>query len=118
MANDQAPTSWKGIPRLTGEALRHVLVGNTMTGRHRLLIKWAMHYRADGTTGGRFTFLGRKEGRWWLEGDVWCATWPMMNGGRPNRYVAFQNGDRLKWFKVTGEEMPNDRVLPGNPYGL
>jgi len=118
MIKNIAPSHWKGLHRLSGDEIKSTLVGNTMTGRHNLLIKWAMYYRPDGTTGGKFTFLGRREGLWWLEGDAWCAAWPMMNKGKPNKYVAFKNGRHLKWFKTSGEEMANDLVFPGNPLGL
>lgn len=117
-SNVAIPDKWKGFKRLSGEELKAVLVGNTMTGRYKLLIKWAMHYQPNGTTSGKFTFLGRREGEWWQEEDVWCAAWPMMNNGQPNKYIAFQNGDYLKWFKIDGEEMANDLVVPGNPFGL
>ncbi|MEO0952157.1 MAG: hypothetical protein AAFY44_12660 [Pseudomonadota bacterium] len=103
---------------MSGSAIRKTLVNNTMVGRHRWIIRWAMFYREDGTTCGRFSFLGRRRGKWWLEGDIFCAAWPMMNNGRTNRYVAFRNADRVKWFRLSGEEMRNDRVLPGNPMRL
>ena len=40
------------------------------------------------------------EGRWWVEGDLWCRQWKEWAYGETGRYYITRNGQQLKLFNL------------------
>ena len=58
--------------------------------------------RADGTMSGRAGHADEEqdEGRWWVEGDLWCRQWNQWAYGEESRYYIARNGQQLKIYNT------------------
>lgn len=59
---------------------------------------------ADGTMTGRAGFANEDldQGRWWLEGDLWCRQWREWSYGQVVRFRIVVEGERIHWVSPDG----------------
>lgn len=58
--------------------------------------------RVDGTMAGRSGYANEEqdEGRWWIEGDLWCRQWDNWAYGETGRYYIGRKGQHLKIYNI------------------
>ncbi len=50
-------------------------------------------------------------GRWWIEGDLWCRQWANWAYGEISRLRVRLTGDRIEWFRPEGGALVDAGVL-------
>ena len=68
--------------------------------------------RADGTMIGRAGHANEEqdEGRWWVEGNLWCRQWTHWAYGEPSRYYITLQGQQLKIYN-TGKRLVDSAII-------
>lgn len=63
-----------------------------------------IHLAPDGSMSGRAGFANEDidEGRWWLEGDLWCRQWREWSYGQVIRFRITIEGERICWLSPDG----------------
>ena len=58
----------------------------------------------DGRMNGRagFPIEDRDQGRWWLEGDLWCRQWEQWSYGQVVRFRIALEGEQIHWVSPDG----------------
>ena len=58
----------------------------------------------DGSMSGRagFPLEDADQGRWWLEGDLWCRQWSRWSYGQVLRFQIVLEGERIHWVSPDG----------------
>lgn len=68
----------------------------------------------DGTMHGRAGFANEDtdEGRWWIEGDLWCRRWRCWAYGEEARFRTVIAGARIRWQSPEGRLIDSAVYLP------
>lgn len=89
---------------LRGRSLRKAMSGlrllyNTVYGEPCIL-----ELRANGAMAGVAGARGddRDQGRWWIEGDLWCRQWQHWAYGEVAAFSVVIDGDQLRWYGSDG----------------
>lgn len=53
------------------------------------------------------------EGRWWVEGDLWCRQWKQWAYGEPGRYYITAQGQQLRIYN-TGKRLIDTAIIQPN----
>lgn len=112
-----------GGERLSGEAFRAIVLGNTLDRRLPNGSRLLMYVASDGTQRLRIvTPTGQRasdSGRITIQNDQVCSSWARIDGGRPTCFAYFRLGQSLVAIDVSGEISPTRfEVLQGNPERL
>jgi len=89
---------------LTEEELKQCMSGATFLSKTVYGDPITIDLRADGTMSGRAGFANEDldEGRWWLEGDLWCRQWQEWSYGQVVRFRIVLEGERIHWVSPDG----------------
>jgi len=89
---------------LTEDELRAQMPGATFLCRTVYGDPLTIDLYADGTMSGRagFAHEDRDQGRWWLEGDLWCRQWNEWSYGQVVRFRIVIEGGRIQWVSPDG----------------
>ncbi|MEI7573578.1 MAG: PLP-dependent aminotransferase family protein, partial [Phenylobacterium sp.] len=90
--------------RLSGAALQAAMSGAVLLCKTVYGDPCTIELLTDGRMVGRAGYANEDcdEGRWWVEGDVWCRQWVRWSYGETSRLVTAIVGDRIGWFDVGG----------------
>ena len=63
-----------------------------------------LELRADGSMAGVAGAGGEDcdQGRWWIEGDLWCRQWQQWAYGEAAAFSIVIDSDQLRWYSETG----------------
>jgi GntR family transcriptional regulator/MocR family aminotransferase len=102
---------------LSEQELRERIPGSTILCKTVYGDPLTIELLPDGKMAGRAGFANedRDEGRWWLEGDLWCRQWHEWSYGQVARFQIALEGDRIHWVSVDGR--PIDSGLFARPTG-
>ena len=97
---------------LRGEQLQRTLSGSTWLYKTVYGDPASFELHADGRLTGLAGHANeeRDEGRWWVEGDLWCRQWKQWAYGEPGRYFITLQGQQLRLFD-TGRRLVDSAVL-------
>ncbi len=89
---------------LTEDELRVAIPGATLLCRTVYGDPLTIELHADGTMSGHAGFASEEldQGRWWLEGDLWCRQWHEWSYGQVARFHIVLEGDRIQWVSADG----------------
>lgn len=106
---------------LSGEEMRELLFGNTLTGSHASVgAAWNAYVAPDGAIHIRGT---RKEGAYeffgtvTIEDDLWCENWKIVNFQMKCRRIS-RDGEYFSVIRDDGKVLSSFIVRPGDPEGL
>ncbi len=92
------------VAPLRGRALRRAMSGvrllyNTVYGE-----PCTLELHADGGMAGVAGAGGEDcdQGRWWIEGDLWCRQWRQWAYGEVAAFSIVIDGDQLRWYSEAG----------------
>jgi GntR family transcriptional regulator/MocR family aminotransferase len=87
---------------LRGPALQRTMCGATWSYRTVYGDPATFELLADGRLTGLSGHANeeRDEGRWWVEGDLWCRQWQHWAYGEPSRYYITLQGQQLRLFNT------------------
>ena len=70
----------------------------------------------DGSMSGRAGFANedQDQGRWWLEGDLWCRQWQQWSYGQVVRFRIVLEGERIHWVSPDGRLIDSGIITPPN----
>ena len=87
---------------LHGEDLERAMRGSTWIYKTVYGDPATFELRADGSMNGRAGHADEEqdEGRWWIEGDLWCRQWNEWAYGEESRYFICRQGQHLKIFNT------------------
>ena len=90
--------------RLSGAALQAAMSGAVLLCKTVYGDPCTIELLTDGRMVGRAGYANEDcdEGRWWVEGDVWCRQWVRWSYGETSRLMTAIVGDRIGWFDVGG----------------
>ena len=85
---------------LRGEELERVMRGSTWIYKTVDGDPTTFELDPDGTMKGRAGHADeeRDEGRWWIEGDLWCRQWNEWAYGEKSQYYITMKGQHLKIY--------------------
>jgi GntR family transcriptional regulator/MocR family aminotransferase len=85
---------------LKGDALRRVMSGSTWSYQTVYADPATFELHCDGTMDGRAGHANEEqdEGKWWIEGDLWCRQWKQWAYGEPSSYYVTLSGQHLKLY--------------------
>ncbi|MEE4218999.1 MAG: PLP-dependent aminotransferase family protein [Xanthomonadales bacterium] len=97
---------------LRGEELGTTMRGSTWIYRTVYGDPATFELHADGTMTGRAGHANEEqdEGRWWIEGDLWCRQWNEWAYGESGRYYVSLKGQQLKIF-TTGRRLVDSAII-------
>ncbi len=104
---------------LSGPAFLALVSGNTLLAESGAGVRALLFVAADGTI--RMLVWGEdgqksRTGKMELVDGKPCTRFADQNGGRPNCFRAFKDGDRIRALKPDGETVEATwRLVPGNP---
>jgi len=89
---------------LTEDELRAHMPGATFLCRTVYGDPLTIDLFPDGTMAGRAGFANEDldEGRWWLEGDLWCRQWREWSYGQVVRFHIVLEGAQIQWISPDG----------------
>lgn len=87
---------------LKGQELESAMKGSTWIYRTVYGDPATFELRPDGTMGGRSGHANEEqdEGRWWVEGDLWCRQWNAWAYGEQGRYYITLQGQQLRIYNT------------------
>lgn len=87
---------------LRGEALEETMRGSTWIYKTTYGDPATFELHEDGRMTGRAGHANeeRDEGRWWVEGDLWCRQWKEWAYGEESRYYITLNGQHLRIYNT------------------
>lgn len=87
---------------LRGDALRETLSGSTWAYRTVYGDPATFELHSDGRLSGLAGHANeeRDDGRWWVEGDLWCRQWRQWAYGEPGRYYIALQGRELRIYNT------------------
>jgi len=85
---------------LQGDELERAMRGSTWIYKTVYGDPATFELHADGTMSGRSGHANEEqdEGRWWVEGDLWCRQWNEWAYGEQGRYYIALQGQQLKIY--------------------
>jgi GntR family transcriptional regulator/MocR family aminotransferase len=85
---------------LQGDELQRAMRGSTWIYKTVYGDPATFELHADGTMSGRSGHANEEqdEGRWWVEGDLWCRQWNEWAYGEQGRYYIALKGQQLKIY--------------------
>ena len=89
---------------LNGRELRRQMPGATLLYKTVYGDPCTIELSRDGGMTGKAGYAGedRDEGRWWIEGDLWCRQWQSWAYGETVKFRTRIDGDRIQWFNASG----------------
>jgi hypothetical protein len=113
--------AWGG-ETLSGEALRTLVFGNTLDGRHdKAGAAWSAFVDADGRIHikgtrpeGAYEFFGQVT----IEDDRWCEQWKIENYDQKKCRQIAREGERFDVLGEDGGVLSSFTLRPGDPEGL
>jgi GntR family transcriptional regulator / MocR family aminotransferase len=89
---------------LAGEELKDCMSGATLLCKTVYGDPLTIDLLPDGTMTGRAGFANEDldQGRWWLEGDLWCRQWQEWSYGQVVRFRIVLEGERIHWVSPDG----------------
>ena len=74
----------------------------------------AFELAADGSMKGRAGYANEDcdEGRWWVEGDLWCRQWQQWAYGEQGRFYIALQGQQLKIYNTDGRLVDSAIIHP------
>lgn len=87
---------------LRGKALEETMRGSTWIYKTTYGDPATFELHEDGRMTGRAGHANeeRDEGRWWVEGDLWCRQWTQWAYGEAGRYYITMNGQLLRVYNT------------------
>jgi GntR family transcriptional regulator/MocR family aminotransferase len=87
---------------LRGPALQRAMAGSTWSYRTVYGDPATFELHPDGRLTGLSGHANeeRDQGRWWVEGDLWCRQWEQWAYGEPGRYYITLHGQQLRLFNT------------------
>ncbi len=89
---------------LGGDKLREVMSGATIMTHTFFGDPCTIELHPDGSMSGRSGHADEDcdNGRWWLDGDVWCRQWNNWGYGEISRLQVSLDADRIRWWRPAG----------------
>jgi len=103
LSSDEAEFLDKGDPAfLNGKELERTMRGSTWLYKTVDGDPTTFELHPDGTMKGRAGHADEEqdEGRWWIEGDLWCRQWNEWAYGEKSRYYITMKGQHLKIYNT------------------
>jgi GntR family transcriptional regulator/MocR family aminotransferase len=89
---------------LRAEALVRTMSGSTWSYKTVYGDPATFELHPDGRLSGLSGHANEEsdEGRWWVEGDLWCRQWKQWAYGEPSRYYITLQGQQLRLWSLEG----------------
>jgi GntR family transcriptional regulator/MocR family aminotransferase len=89
---------------LTGEQLRRTLTGATILIKTYYGVPCTIELLEDGRMLGRAGHANEDcdEGRWWIEGDLYCRQWNNWSYGEAGDYQVTVQDNHIRWWRPGG----------------
>lgn len=103
-----------GGDRLDEAGLRRAMPGATFLYNTVYGEPCTIELSVDGVMRGRAGFANEDtdEGRWWIEGDLWCRRWRTWAYGEEARFHTVIDGARIRWRSPDGRMIDSAVYLP------
>jgi len=87
---------------LRGKQLQHTMCGSTWIYKTVYGDPVTFELHSDGRMNGRAGHANEEqdEGRWWIEGDLWCRQWNEWAYGEESRFYITMHGQHLKIYNT------------------
>ncbi len=122
LRGDQVQTLANDHPhRLDGTSMARLLPGAVIQYRTFYGDPCTIELHADGRMSGRAGYADedRDEGRWWLEGDLYCRQWSRWGYGETSRLEVTLEDRQIRWWRPGGHlvdaaeiDIPPDNLAP------
>ncbi len=99
---------------LAADALRERMPGMTILCRTVYGDPLTIELLPDGAMTGRAGFANedQDQGRWWVEGDLWCRQWKEWSYGQVARFRIVLEGQSIHWVSPDGRLIDSGLVAP------
>ena len=103
---------------LSGEEIRSLIIGNSITGTPQSQGPFTMYVPAEGEMRGLRGHNYRDSGTWRVTENEICVKWRKWWAAAERCWQVFVDGDKVSWIRADGRLSDSARLVKGNPEEL